>query len=73
MSKLASLGCSWLIIISAAYPLIDLIVSFGEVEHRVSILTIGLILIWLITALLGGFLWLFFTWMDIIREEEKKE
>lgn len=69
MSNLCQLGICWLTIVSTAYPLFDLINSFGDIEHRVSILTLGLILMWLIAALLGGLLWFYFIWKEITEEK----
>lgn len=71
MSKLTHLGCSLLMIIVSAYPLFDLIRALGDVEHRVSVLTIGLILVWLVSALLGGLLWFYFIWIEITNDKEK--
>nr|DAO24041.1 MAG TPA: Cytochrome c oxidase polypeptide [Caudoviricetes sp.] len=72
MGRLVCLGGSLLIMAASFYPLLDLINSFGDVEHRVSTLTIGLILIWLVVALIFGALLFYFTWQDIIDEEEEK-
>lgn len=69
MSKLLQLGFSLLAIIATAYPLFDLIKSFGEIEHRVSVLTVGLILIWLVAALLGSILWFYFVWSEITEKD----
>ena len=71
MSKLTHLGCSLLMIAVSAYPLFDLIRALGNIEHRVSVLTIGLILVWLVSALLGGLLWFYFTWIEITDDKEK--
>lgn len=72
MGRLVCLGGSLLIMAASFYPLFDLIDSFGDVEHRVSTLTIGLILIWLVIVLIFGMLLFYFTWQDIIDEEEEK-
>lgn len=56
---------------AASYPLFDLILAFGEIEHRVSIFTIGLILIWLVLMLLCGILWFYFTWVSITEEKDE--
>ena len=72
MGRLVCLGGSLLIMAASFYPLLDLIKSFGDVEHKVSTLTIGLILIWLVIALILGMLLFYFTWQDIIDEEEEK-
>lgn len=62
-----------LIIISASfYPLYSLIDSFGDIEHKVSTLAIGLIVIWLVVAFIFGLLLFYFTCNDIIEEEEEK-
>ena len=62
-----------LIIISASfYPLYSLIDSLGDIEHKVSTLAIGLIIVWLVVALIFGLLLFYFTWNDIIEEEEEK-
>ena len=71
MNKLAHLGCSLFMIIASAYPLFDLIRALGDVKHEVSVLTIGLILVWLVSALLGSLLWFYFTWVEITDDEEK--
>lgn len=71
MNRLAHLSCSTLIIVAAAYPLFDIIQTFGEIEHKVSVLAIGLILIWLVLILFGGALWFYSTWMDITEEKEE--
>lgn len=72
MGRLVCLGGSLLIMAASFYPLFDLINSFGDVEHKVSTLTVGLILIWLVIALIFGMLLFYFTWQDIIDEEEEK-
>lgn len=72
MGRLVCLGGSLLIMAASFYPLLDLIDSFGDVEHRVSTLTIGLILIWLVIALIFGMLLFYFTWQDIIDEKEEE-
>ena len=71
MGRLICLGGSLLIMAASFYPLFDLIDSFGDVEHRVSTLTIGLILIWLVIAMIFGLLLFYFTWIDIIDEREE--
>lgn len=72
MGRLICLGGSLLIMAASFYPLFDLINSFGDVEHKVSTLTVGLILIWLVIALIFGMLLFYFTWQDIIDENEEK-
>ena len=72
MGRLVCLGGSLLIMAASFYPLFDLINSFGDVEHKVSTLTVGLILIWLVIALIFGMLLFYFTWQDIIDENEEK-
>lgn len=72
MGRLVCLGGSLLIMAASFYTLLDLIDSFGDVEHRVSTLTIGLILIWLVIALIFGMLLFYFTWQDIIDEKEEE-
>lgn len=71
MGRLICLGGSLLIMAASLYPLFDLIDSFGDVEHRVSTLTIGLILIWLVIAVIFGLLLFYFTWIDITDEREE--
>ena len=56
------------IIGASAYPLVELIQTFGNIEHTVSIVTIGLVLVWLIIILLVGALWFYFTWIDITED-----
>lgn len=72
MGRLVCLGGSLLIMAASFYPLFDLINSFGDVEHKVSTLTVGLILIWLVIALIFGMLLFYFTWQDIIDENEER-
>lgn len=72
MGRLVSLGGSLIIMSASFYPLFDLIDSFGDIEHRVSTLAIGLIIIWLVVALFFGLLLFYFTWNDIIEEDEEK-
>lgn len=50
---------------ASAYPLVELIQTLGDIEHSVSIVTIGLILVWLVIALLISALWFYYTWIDI--------
>lgn len=69
MGKLVSLGGSLIIMIASFYPLLDIIHSYGDVEHSISILTLGLVLIWLVIALIFGLLLFYFTWMDIIDDK----
>ena len=68
MSKLTNLILSMGIIGASAYPLIELIQTLGGIEHSVSIVTIGLILVWLVIALLIGAVWFYFTWIDITED-----
>lgn len=70
MSKLADLGVSLIMVSASLYPLLDIINSLGDVEHRISTLTLGLILIWLIVVLLLGMILFYFTWVDIIDEKK---
>lgn len=69
MSKLVSLGGSLIIMIASLYPLLDIIHSSGDIEHGVSTLSLGLILIWLVIALIFGLLLFYFTWIDIIDDK----
>ena len=71
MGRLVCLGGSLLIMAASFYPLFDLINSFGDVEHRVSTLTIALILIWLVIVLIFGLLLFYFTWIDIVDGREE--
>ena len=71
MSRLIYLGGSLLIMVASFYPLLSLINSLGNVRE-ISTLAIGLIIIWLVVALIFGLLLFYFTWNDIIEEEEKK-
>lgn len=71
MDRLVYLGGSLLIMAASFYPLFDLINSFGDVEHRVSTLTIALILIWLVIVLIFGLLLFYFTWQDIVDGKEE--
>lgn len=69
MNKLVSLGGSLIIMIASLYPLLDIIHSSGDIEHGVSTLSLGLILIWLVIALIFGLLLFYFTWIDIIDDK----
>ena len=71
MGRLLCLGGSLLIMAASFYPLFDLIDSFGDIEHRVSTLTIALILIWLVIVLIFGLLLFYFTWQDIVDGREE--
>ena len=71
MSRLIYLSGSLLIMLASFYPLLSLINSLGNVRE-ISTLAIGLIIIWLVVALIFGLLLFYFTWNDIIEEEEKK-
>ena len=71
MSRLVYLGGSLIIMLASFYPLLSLIDSLGNV-HELSTLAIGLIVIWLVVALIFGLLLFYFTWNDIIEEEEEK-
>ena len=71
MGRLMCLGGSLLIMAASFYPLFDLIDSFGDVEHRVSTLTVALILIWLVIVLIFGILLFYFTWVDIVDGKEE--
>ena len=55
--------------IASLYPLLDIIHSSGDIEHGVSTLSLGLILIWLVIALIFGLLLFYFTWIDIIDDK----
>lgn len=57
--------------LASFYPLLSLIDSLGNVQE-LSTLAIGLIIIWLVVALIFGLLLFYFTWNDIIEEEEEK-
>ena len=72
MSRLMLLVGSLIIISASFYPLYSLIDSFGGIEHKVSTLAIGLIVVWLVVALIFGLLLFYFTCNDIIEEEEEK-
>lgn len=71
MSRLIYLGGSLLIMLASFYPLLSLIKALGNVRE-ISTLAIGLIIIWLVVALIFGLLLFYFTWNDIIEEEEEK-
>ena len=71
MSRLIYLGGSLLIMLASFYPLLSLINTLGNVRE-ISTLAIGLIIIWLVVALIFGLLLFYFTWNDIIEEEEEK-
>lgn len=71
MSRLVYLGGSLIIMLTSFYPLLSLIDSLGNV-HELSTLAIGLIIVWLVVALIFGLLLFYFTWNDIIEEEEEK-
>lgn len=71
MSRLIYLGGSLLIMVASFYPLLSLIKALGNVRE-ISTLAIGLIIIWLVVALIFGLLLFYFTWNDIIEEEEEK-
>ena len=71
MSRLIYLGGSLLIMVASFYPLLSLIKALGNV-HEINTLAIGLIIIWLVVALIFGLLLFYFTWNDIIEEEEEK-
>lgn len=71
MSRLIYLGGSLIIMLASFYPLLSLIDSLGNV-HELSTLAIGLIVVWLVVALIFGLLLFYFTWSDIIEEEEEK-
>ena len=70
MSRLVYLGGS-LIMLTSFYPLLSLIDGLGGV-HEISTLAIGLRRVWLVVALIFGLLLFYFTWNDIIEEEEEK-
>ena len=71
MSRLVYLGGSLIIMLASFYPLLSLIDALGGV-HEISTLAIGLIIVWLVVALIFGLLLFYFTWNDIIEEEEEK-
>ena len=60
-----------MIMLASFYPLLSLINVLGNVRE-ISTLAIGLIIIWLVVALIFGLLLFYFTWNDIIEEEEEK-
>ena len=60
-----------MIMLASFYPLLSLINALGYVRE-ISTLAIGLIIIWLVVALIFGLLLFYFTWNDIIEEEEEK-
>ena len=72
MSRLMLLVGSLIIISASFYPLYSLIDSFGDIEHKVSTLAIGLIIVWLVVAFILGLLLFYFTCDDIIEEKEEK-
>ena len=72
MSRLMLLVGSLIIISASFYPLYSLIDSFGDIEHKVSTLAIGLIIVWLVVAFILGLLLFYFTCNDIIEEKEEK-
>lgn len=72
MSRLMLLVGSLIIISASFYPLYSLIDSFGDIEHKVSTLAIGLIIVWLVAAFILGLLLFYFTCNDIIEEKEEK-
>ena len=57
--------------LASFYPLLSLINTLGNVRE-ISTLAISLIIIWLVVALIFGLLLFYFTWNDIIEEEEEK-
>ena len=71
MGRLVCLGGSLLIMAASFYPLFSLIKALGNVRE-ISTLAIGLIVVWLVVALIFGLLLFYFTWNDIIEEEEEK-
>lgn len=71
MGRLVYLGGSLLIMLASFYPLLSLIKTLGNVRE-ISTLAIGLIVVWLVVALIFGLLLFYFTWNDIIEEEEEK-
>ena len=71
MSRLIYLGGSLMIMLASFYPLLSLIKALGNVRE-ISTLAIGLIVVWLVVALIFGLLLFYFTWNDIIEEEEEK-
>ena len=71
MSRLIYLGGSLLIMLASFYPLLSLINTLGNVRE-INTLAISLIIIWLVVALIFGLLLFYFTWNDIIEEEEEK-
>ena len=71
MGRLVYLGGSLLIMLASFYPLLSLIKTLGNVRV-ISTLAIGLIVVWLVVALIFGLLLFYFTWNDIIEEEEEK-
>ena len=71
MSRLIYLGGSLMIMLASFYPLLSLIKTLGNVRE-ISTLAIGLIVVWLVVALIFGLLLFYFTWQDIIDEKEEK-
>ena len=71
MSRLIYLGGSLLIMLASFYQLLSLIKALGNVRE-IRTLAIGLIVVWLVVALIFGLLLFYFTWNDIIEEEEEK-
>lgn len=71
MCRLTCLGGSLLIMMASFYPLLSLTKASGNV-CEMSTLAIGLIIIWLVAALIFGLILFCFTWNDIIEEEEEK-
>lgn len=71
MSRLIYLGGSLMIMLASFYPLLSLIKTLGNV-CEISTLAIGLIVVWLVVALIFGLLLFYFTWQDIIDEKEEK-
>ena len=71
MSRLVYLGGSLIIMLASFYPLLSLIDALDE-KKKISTLAIGLIIVWLVVALIFGLLLFYFTWNDIIEEEEEK-
>ena len=71
MGRLVYLGGSLLIMLASFYPLLSLIKALGNVRE-ISTLAIGLIVVWLVVALIFGLLLFYFTWNDIIEEKEEK-
>ena len=68
MRSFAKIPASMLMCIATTYPLIDLIKSFGDIEHSVSLLSIGLIITFLVLGMILSLLWLYFSWNEFLED-----